>query len=688
MATRQELEQALAAADAAGDTQGSQQIAGALQQFLNTQQQQVSIQQEQLKQQQVIAGDFDREAATPFDVRVAVGAAKTGEDKLLTLQQFFPDARPFQDNFIFTNPRTNRQQLLNPEGFDIGDIGENFRIGFETLGGVIGGAAGIPGGPAGPVVMGAVGAGVGGKVFDFLAGSILPVQDHRTALETVGADAAEFGINLLGGVAGDAVGEIVGKLGTKISQATRRPIAETFEAGERIGVDLPASAVTGAKGAAQIESALAQIPIASDIIGTKFSKTLDAMSDFAKQQSERLSSATGETTVGQSVINGVDNFVKRFSKQGGELYDRMWAKMPKGERVSVDNFKSQLDNIVTEFSGDPKFSEILTPKTLKTLQDAIKKGPLTTQEALTGVIKPVKITVGTLKALRSKIGGELDTKSLLPDASQAELKRLYGALSEDMKLAADSFGATKEFNRANGFWNAGRTRIDEVLQPIVKSGMAEQVYRRMFGAEGQALRKVPTTEVRALMRSLPEGARRDVQAEVVRRMGLATPGAQDIAGAAFSPNTFMTNWNRLGEKSRSALFHGDRELISAMDDLALVSQSIKAGAKTANTSNTAGSNLMIGFLTGGLGVSGGAPGLAAAAGVVLAPAAAAKLMTNKSFVKWLAKSSGDVATEKAIGQNLGRLITIAEVNPEIRNQIHQYLKTFEGLQSNQQQEQQ
>lgn len=639
-------------------------------QQLEVQTQQLDVQQQQLKQQQVIAGDIDRESGAPFDVRTAVGAARTPEDKLLTIQRFFPDARQMGDNFVFTNPETNRQQLFNPEGLDVGDIGENLRIGFETIGGAIGGAIGTPGGPAGNIVLGAAGAGVGSKIFDYLAGSLLPVEDHRTALETLGGDAIEFGVNLVGGKAGEIAGGLIGRLGAKISQATRRPIAETFEASQRIGADLPASAVTGAKGVAQVENALSQIPIAGDIVGSKFAKTLDAMGDFAKTQQNRLSSKSGETSIGNSVIKGVDNFVKRFSTQGGELYNKMWDKMPKGSRVSVDNFSNKLDEITGQFADDPALAEILTPKSLESINAAIK-----------GSVESGGVTINTLKALRSKIGKELDTKSLLPDANQAELKALYGALSEDMKAAAETFGAAKEFNRANNFWSAGRTRIDEVLQPIIKNGMSEQVYRRMFSADGKALRNIPATEVRALMRSLPEGARKDVQGEVVRRMGLATAGKQDIAGDSFSPNVFMTNWNRLGEKSRAALFHGDKELISAMDDLALVSQSIKEASKTANTSNTAGTNLMIGILTGGLGFAGGPAGLAAAAGVVLAPAGAAKLMTNKSFVKWLAKTSSDTATEKAIGANLARLATIAEVNPSIRTEIHQFLKSLEGLQS-------
>jgi hypothetical protein len=628
---------------------------------------QFTIQKEQAAATQVLAGDVDKKTGAPLDVRTAVGAAKTPKDRLSTLQKFYPDARILDDNFVYTDPQTNQQKIFNPEGMDLGDVGENLRMGFEGLGGTIGGTLGVPGGPPGSIALGAAGTVLGGKVYDWLSSSLLPVDDTRTAVEAVGSDALEFGANILGGKAGQELGILAGNIGTKISQATRKPISETFEAGVRVGADLPPSAVTGSKTLSQVESGLSQLPIASDIIGTKFAKTLDALSAFSKKTSERLSSKSGETSIGTSIIKGVNDFTVRFSKQGGELYDNMWAKMPKSARVSVDNFSSKLDEITNQFKDDPALSEILTPKSLEAIKKAIDEAG------------PEGVTINTLKALRSKIGKELDTKSLLPDANQAELKSLYGALSEDMKVAAGDFGATKEFNRANGFWSAGRARIDEVLQPIVKNGMAEQVYRRMFGAEGKALRNIPASEVNALMKSLPVGSRQDVQAEIVRRMGMSTSGAQDLAGEAFSPSVFMTNWNRLGDKTRNALFHGDTELVKAMDDLALVSQSIKQGSKTANTSNTAGSNIMIGLLTGTLGVQGGTTG-AAVAGAVLAPMAAAKLMTNKHFVKWLAKSGGSNTTEKAIGENLARLGVIAKANPAIREEVHQFLAALETLQ--------
>ncbi len=72
---------------------------------------------------------------------------------------------------------------------------------------------------------------------------------------------------------------------------------------------------------------------------------------------------------------------------------------------------------------------------------------------------------------------------------------------------------------------------------VEKNGGPEKVFQAaMSGTKDGA------TTLRAVMRSLPEDGQKAVSAAVIKRMGLANPGAQNAAGDAFSPNTFLTNW--------------------------------------------------------------------------------------------------------------------------------------------------
>jgi len=151
------------------------------------------------------------------------------------------------------------------------------------------------------------------------------------------------------------------------------------------------------------------------------------------------------------------------------------------------------------------------------------------------------------------------------------------------------------------------------------------------------------TTLRAVMRSLPEDGQKAVSAAVIKRMGLASPGAQNAAGDAFSPNTFLTNWGSLSPEARRTLFGRYGAGFSEdMDKIARVAERIKEGSEvfrnpsgTANrgaalaygaslaTAIMSGSPLLVGGIVSGGGVSN----------------LAARLMTNPRWVKWLARST-------------------------------------------------
>ena len=72
------------------------------------------------------------------------------------------------------------------------------------------------------------------------------------------------------------------------------------------------------------------------------------------------------------------------------------------------------------------------------------------------------------------------------------------------------------------------------------------------------------------------------------------------------------------------------------------------------------------------------------------PSAGAKLITNPKFVKWLAQShqildnsaSKTTNIPKIIQQRYGQLIAIANENPEISEEIRQFLLSLTGNNGN------
>lgn len=623
---------------------------------------------------------LDRSRGAPASIRSAAASAPTDQDRLSFLKKYYPDIQSYkEDNYVFTDPETKRPTLYNPEGLDLGDVAEFGRGTAELLGGGIGAAVATVGGQLGPqiatpeeivTVPAAAGAGaaLAGNIYDTLTRSIFDVPDTRSALASVGDEGISVMANAIGQRAGDIASELLSTGVKSVGRYIGKTADEIKDAFTRIETSPTAGAISQNKTIQGVENALAKLPLSSDIIGKQYQATVDGMDKFATKLASNLSKKEGTEEIGRSIKKGVNKFTDKFKVQASDLYNNLWNKLPTDSRVPITNFTNELDDIVGQFSDDPAFRGLLDSPIITKLKDASYK------------MLPIGVTVKTLKALRTKIGNELDNKSLLTDTTNAELKKLYGALSEDMKSAAENAGALNQFTRANNYWKAGRSRIDEVLNPIVSIGDAEKIYSKVFGKEGQVLKNVGGSTIRKLMRSLPKASQKDVSSEFIRRMGTKSPGSagfEDI-GTSFSPARYITQYNKMPNEAKKAVFDRVPGLRQATDDLARTSAAVKEGFSMANNSGTAGQLMFMSLLTGGIGGAyGGSEGAAVGIGALLAPAAAAKLMTNPKFVRWLADAGKiSISDPNSIGPFMGRLYAIAEGEPLVQEYVESLNNAF------------
>jgi len=249
-----------------------------------------------------------------------------------------------------------------------------------------------------------------------------------------------------------------------------------------------------------------------------------------------------------------------------------------------------------------------------------------------------KLPYQAVQKLRTLVGNELESTSLVADVPRSKWKAVYGALSRDMEEAASTPEAKQALDRANRYFNARSKRIDEIDRVIDRNGGPEKIYQAVMAGTRDG-----GSTLRAVMQSLPEDGQKAVTAAALRRMGMANPGAQDAAGEAFSAATFLTNWNRTSPEARRAMFDRFGPGFSRdLDKIATVAERIKEGGQAlANPSGTArqgaqfaywgslGGSIMTGNLTPALwlGVGGVGSNLAA------------RLMTNPGWVKWLSKAT-------------------------------------------------
>jgi hypothetical protein len=269
-----------------------------------------------------------------------------------------------------------------------------------------------------------------------------------------------------------------------------------------------------------------------------------------------------------------------------------------------------------------------------------------------------------MKRLRTQVGELVDDSVLSPDTSTRQLRALYAAMSDDLTTAVKATGspqAAQAVTRANNYYRAGMQRVEALERIIDRSGGPEAVYKAMFNNSREG-----GTTLRRVMQSLDGPQQKDLAAATLRRLGRANPSAQDELGEVFSPETFLTNWNKMAPEAKNALF--DRfgsTYRSDLDNLASATYRAREAAQVlANPSGTAplGAQVTAYSALGGLLFTGNIGGAATVAGTMGASNVAARAFTNPKIVRALARSTE--MPVQAVPAVLNQLAQIAKDDPE------------------------
>jgi hypothetical protein len=143
-----------------------------------------------------------------------------------------------------------------------------------------------------------------------------------------------------------------------------------------------------------------------------------------------------------------------------------------------------------------------------------------------------------------------------------------------------------------------------------------------------------------------------VRASIIGSMGKKGDNAD------FSLDTFLRNWENVGDTSARAYFGPESR--AALDDLALVAKGSKQAMGYANRSNTGG-------VVGNLGtLATGVAGLPWFIGSVAGQYGLGRLLASPRFARWLARAPKTTLNDEAY---LDRLSRIARAEPAIANEV-------------------
>jgi hypothetical protein len=458
---------------------------------------------------------------------------------------------------------------------------------------------------------------------------------------------------------GAAVAPVVGKvieeaipaaqaLGSSISQAPKKLLqkitgidSKAVKTFQDLGIDPTLADVSKSAG---LQNFIKDIPVAGKPITEALQKQVNDIS--GQIQNVVKASAKNPKQMGSQIQKGAQEFKTLANARVSTLYDDLDKFLPEETVIPTNN--------VLNLTKDPQ------------IQDVVAVGTGDTAKILNRYSNIVddagNISYPRLKTFRSVVGAKLDSPMLLGD-ERAALKRIYGSLSEDMKQAVVNNGGDKAlqaFNKANSAFERKINFLEKNIDPIIKAKTPEKVYKLAISGI-----KDGGTQTKRLMNILKPEQQEYVRASIARDMGLARKGAQSAEANVFDPQKFMAEYSVLKK-------NGTEKAIFTPEQVTAYNRLNKVVELTKNTEQAGKSNMLLPIASL---LSVGIP----TAGAGLIPAIGggrltANLMTNPKFINWLAVTSQ--ATPKQLPKQLNRLSAITAANPEIREDVLDFVANF------------
>lgn len=636
------------------------------------------------RQPRDLLANLDTRRGAPANVRAVVGSVVNPDDRLATMRNFYPDATPTDDdNFTFKDPETGRDTLYNPPGFDAGDVASVSREILQMLGAGVGGALAAP--PAiasSPPTAGssllaipagaALGSQAAGEIYDRALDFMTPRVDTRGLPQQMSDVAGGTLVETLGGKYLPMLGQSIKKGFAGVKNRLAGIDADAvLRAFRDIGVEPTAGTVTGNRAVQGVENALRQSPGAQGVLQKTDDEVLERVTRYAGEVANKFGAPQSTQGQGQVLKEASQGAVNRFIDRADELYGEASKLIPDTVRAAP----THILDYGYSLSNQAVAKDL--PKTAKRVQNkAVMDVMADFTSDVVGPDGAVKeVSYESLKALRTRIGKMMKDPRAYPDFDAAQLKGLYGALSKDMDAIAERAGpdAMKAHQTASRYFRFNMNENIAPLEKVLEKGSDEEAAKYVLSGM-----KDGDTRLKTMRRNMKPEEWGVVAGSVLNKLGRAKDGAQDASGEVFSPATFLTNWNGLSPEAKTTLFYGKRYagLREPLDRLVRITAAMKDSQAGRNTSNTAGATAVLGAvgLLGGAAVGGDAESaLKGAGGLVLAPYAAARLMTSHKFVSWLADTAKPTLTQNGFAAQLGRLVAIAKAEPDIREEIEQYM---------------
>ena len=345
---------------------------------------------------------------------------------------------------------------------------------------------------------------------------------------------------------------------TTMGQTTQRltrpsQMAQRVEAMEQAGVSPTLPLVTEGETSRRVAQAARSIPFGGAPIDRGLARTREEIEQAAARTVRQFGTAEEMTEGGEVARLAGQKWLRRWREQG-RVRDKALKKEFGDEKIPLTKFRAALDEPFEQFD-DPSLAELFPQEWLNKWRQTI--------EASGG-----EVSYNDLLTLKQRIGKELSKPVIIADKDRGQLERLYGALSDDLQVKANQISPDlkKQVQARNQYWSEGYDRIKRSLKEVLDpEGTPERVFETILQVSRAKGKGADIQKLRDIRNTVGPEAWGDIASSVLVRLGRAPGGAQ--TDTAFSPQTFLTQWNNLSDNAKEVLFSGNSAGRRALDNL-------------------------------------------------------------------------------------------------------------------------
>lgn len=476
--------------------------------------------------------------------------------------------------------------------------------------------------------------------------------------------------------AGLAAGAVVGLKGNL------RPNSLWGEANERL--DLPGATLTEANPTnfkERYQAVLQGLPWAGNTMAKRAGERNTAFRGKVDEELSRLNAAENPTQAGLAIQTAAKGRVGQI-KDELEYENALIQNMMVTPRVpyqpvldAIKTIEGQITDLTTAGAalGSPSFRRFINAFKADIANKNLADMP-----------------VADARALRTRVGYELEDAIFGGERAMrtGEAKLLYGALSRSIKEAIPP-PMRDQFDQSMARQAEYYSILEKTLAPLIKEVNPEMIWR---GSQNQArLGATKLLDIRKEVEAVDPSMWETYAGYSLRKMGENNQGV-------FSMNTYSTNWNKMPDEVKQALFGNTQygELPQLYQDLAITADRFKVAnskynfSESGNVINTStllqkliyGAEVLTATAAGGahtLNFYGNMPASAGQVATGMAASVAmhygvekvlASMMTNPTLLKWAATDWSGRGSAIA----MSTLRSLPGVTTETKEAVENYIK--------------